>query len=79
MAILSVNLESITFMLKVKIIMFLGKSYIIAKFYLETNRNTDIYKLYASYAYEINVKKWYLIIPKGTKFTGSGKLGLRAQ
>ena len=44
-----------------------------SRLYLETNGN----KLYASYAHDFDVKNLpYLIVPKGMKFTGSGKLGL---
>ena len=44
------------------------------KLYLETNRNTTIQII-------MQVKKSkveYLIMPSGTKFTGSGKIGLIA-
>ena len=43
-----------------------------------TKKQTEIqmYKYYPSYAYEIDSKGEYLIVPKGTKFTGAGKLGL---
>ena len=55
-----------------------------SKLYLETNRNSTIQIInysYASYAHEnndeIDVKNWiYLILPKGAKFKGPGKLGL---
>ena len=74
-----VNLESITF-LKVRKIMYLDKAYIIVK--------RNVYALLRNkqkYKYTNNMqvmlmrlmsKGEYLIVPKGTKFTGAGKLGL---
>ena len=74
-----VNLESITF-LKVRKIMYLDKAYIIVKRNVSAlSRNKQKYK----YTNNMQVmlmrlmsKGEYLIVPKGTKLTGSGKLGL---
>ena len=74
-----VNLESITFK-KVKIIIYLGKLYIIAR------RNVLVYSgkkkkyRYTNYMQvmfmRLMSKSEYLIVPTGTKLTGSSKLGL---
>ena len=76
-----VNLESITFM-KVKKIMYLDKAYIIAKRNVQALfRSKQKYK-YTNFMQVMLVrlmsKGEYLFVPKGTKFTGAGKLGLRA-
>ena len=74
----SVNLELITSK-KVKIIVYQGKSYIIAKrnvYVLFRNIQKYNYTNYASYARGLMSKIKYLIMPKGSKFTGLGKLGL---
>ena len=55
----SVNQKSITYM-KVKIIMYLGKSFIIAKknvLFVQKQTEIQIFKLYASYAHEVDVKR----------------------
>ena len=62
-----------------KVIVYQRTSYIIVKRNVEVllrNEQIQLYKLYACYAYEVNVKNciWYIIVPKGAKFTGSGKL-----
>ena len=36
----------------------------------------QLYKVYASWLMKLMSKIEYLIVPKGTKFMGSGKLGL---
>ena len=53
--------------MKGKIIVYQGKSYII---HSETNRNIRLMRLM--------LKIEYLIVPKGTKLMGLGKLGLNA-
>ena len=75
-----VNLESITF-LKVRKIMYLDKAYIIVKrnvlSFIKKQTEIQIYKYTNNMqVMRLMLKGEYLIIPKGTKFTGSGKLGL---
>ena len=65
--------------MKVKLTVYQGKSYNIAKknvWALFRNKQIQLYKLHASYGLEVDVKIEYLFVPKGTKFTGLGKLGL---
>ena len=63
--------------------MYQGKSYIIVKrnvkalFRNKQKYIYNLYKLYVSYAMRLMSKIEYLIVPKGTKFTELGKLGLR--
>ena len=75
-----VNLELITF-LKVRKIMYLDKAYIIVKRNVEALlRNKQKYKCTNNMQVmlmRLMSKGEYLIVPKGTKFTGSGKLGLK--
>ena len=47
-----------------------------SKLYLETD--IQLYKLYASWTHEVDVKNWISNCAKRTKFTGSGKSGLKA-
>ena len=67
--------------MKVKIIVYQGKSYIIAKrnvyaFRHKTKTTVPIIcKLIMLMRLMLKIE--YLIVPKGTKFTGLGKLGLR--
>ena len=80
----SVNLESVTFM-KVKIIVYQGRSYTISlqrgmsKLYLETNRKYNYTNYMQVILMRLMSKIENHIMPKGTKFTGLGKLGLRLQ
>ena len=73
----SVNLELITFM-KVKIIVYQGKSCIIAKrnvYALFRNKQKYNYSHYMQVMLmRLMSKIEYLIMPKGMKFTGSGTL-----
>ena len=57
--------------------MYLDKAYIIVKRNVETNRNTNI-QIICKLCFSVRLmsKGEYLIVPKGTKFMGSGKLGL---
>ena len=77
----SVNLESITFM-KAKIFVYQGKLYIIAQKNVQALfRNKQKYVLnYATYMQDMLMRLMSktddLIVAKGMKFTGSGKLGL---
>ena len=40
--------------------------------FIKKQTEIQIYKFYASYAHEIDVKGEYVIVPKGTKFRGGG-------
>ena len=46
-----------------------------SKLYFQINRKTQTCKLYASLAYEVMSTVEYLIVLRGTKFTGLGKSG----
>ena len=48
-----------------------------SKLYQETNRNTKYTNNMQVMLMRLMSKGEYLIVPKGTKFTGLGKLGLR--
>ena len=69
--------------MNVKIIVYQGKTHIIAKKnVLALLRNKQKYS-YANYMQvmlmRLMSKFVYLIVPKGTKFTGSGKFGFKPQ
>ena len=73
----NINMESITFM-KVKIIMNQWKLSIVTKRNVKTRfssvKNTNMQIICKFYSWIL-----YLIMPKGTIFVGSGKLGLNSQ
>ena len=70
-----VNLESVTFM-KVMKIMYLDKAYIIAKeeclSFIKKQTEIQIYKFYARYAHEIDVKRWICHRSKRNEIHGGG-------
>ena len=69
-------LESIT-LIKVKTSNITAKEECLRFFFFTNKLKYNIYKLHASYRLmSLTSKIEYLILPKGMKFTGSGKLGL---